>query len=269
MSAGVKPLSWAVVVLIWVVVLALALASPAGFMRWFVAGDGVMLGATTVVLARRVKEYRNGHREAAGDRDDPNPFALALGTFSAPVTAAEGTGSGLTETTADVPILAFKGANLSWRPHGKPIFRSLNQGVAYELDADACCNVRLMFSYYPLGQRTTLKHGDSPEIGCSCGFYAVSDVDAVNQGAALLDVELTGRVIVHERGYRAVHQRVIGVHLRGCYFCGGAPDRLSFETETYELRPTCSAHHTGQPYMTVAELGQRLDIPVDVREQAA
>ena len=50
---------------------------------------------------------------------------------------------------------------------------------------------------------------DAPDSDCSCGFYAVADesqlwrLGADEPELAVLDVELAGRVIEHDHGYRA------------------------------------------------------------------
>ena len=55
---------------------------------------------------------------------------------------------------------------------------------------------------------------DAPAAECSCGFYAVADdtqlwrLGADEPELAVLDVELAGRVIEHDHGYRASDQRV-------------------------------------------------------------
>ena len=55
---------------------------------------------------------------------------------------------------------------------------------------------------------------DAPAADCSCGFYAVADdtqlwrLGADEPELAVLDVELAGRVIEHDHGYRASDQRV-------------------------------------------------------------
>jgi hypothetical protein len=90
------------------------------------------------------------------------------------------------------------------------------------------------------GLSVTLRYGSEAEARCSrercpvsenhaaphpagtCGFHG-TDTDPlawmVPEGA-VLDVELYGRVIRHERGWRASHQRVLGVAFaRGCMEC--------------------------------------------------
>ena len=68
---------------------------------------------------------------------------------------------------------------------------------------------------------------DAPDADCSCGFYAVADdthlwrLGADEPELAVLDVELAGRVIEHDHGYRASHQRVTHVRFHGvCVRCG-------------------------------------------------
>ena len=68
---------------------------------------------------------------------------------------------------------------------------------------------------------------DAPDSDCSCGFYAVADesqlwrLGADEPELAVLDVELAGRVIEHDHGYRASHQRVTHVRFHGvCVRCG-------------------------------------------------
>ncbi|MEM1335663.1 MAG: hypothetical protein AAGG08_19635 [Actinomycetota bacterium] len=66
-----------------------------------------------------------------------------------------------------------------------------------------------------------------PDPDCTCGFYALADGDelAATLGPwrpeeAELDVELSGRVVRHERGFRGEFQTVLGVRLHPlCALC--------------------------------------------------
>lgn len=67
----------------------------------------------------------------------------------------------------------------------------------------------------------------APAIECSCGWHAVRSpgeldgVVRVQRDAVLLDVELGGTIVEHERGFRAERQLVLGVRFpAGCYWCG-------------------------------------------------
>ncbi|HZP29237.1 MAG TPA: hypothetical protein VFC99_09820 [Acidimicrobiia bacterium] len=87
---------------------------------------------------------------------------------------------------------------------------------------------------------------DAPEIGCSCGFYAVAseaELDRLGADApdlAVLDVELSGRVVEHAHGYRASHQviRRVRLHQR-CVRCG-AHAELLHQRRFGSLVPACA-----------------------------
>lgn len=72
-----------------------------------------------------------------------------------------------------------------------------------------------------------LSSHDAPQADCGCGFYAVADegqlwrLGADEPELAVVDVGLSGRVIEHDHGYRASHQRVRAVRVHGvCVRCG-------------------------------------------------
>jgi hypothetical protein len=72
-----------------------------------------------------------------------------------------------------------------------------------------------------------LSSHDAPQADCSCGFYAVADegqlwrLGADEPELAVVEVELSGRVIEHDHGYRASHQRVRALRVHGvCVRCG-------------------------------------------------
>jgi len=75
---------------------------------------------------------------------------------------------------------------------------------------------------------------DAPDADCTCGFYAVaSDAELGRLGAdapdlAVLDVELSGRVVEHTHGYRASHQQIRRVRLhQRCVRCGRRAELLN------------------------------------------
>ncbi len=68
---------------------------------------------------------------------------------------------------------------------------------------------------------------DAPQADCSCGFYAVAEegqlwrLGADEPELAVMEVELAGRVIEHDHGYRASDQRVRALRVHGvCVRCG-------------------------------------------------
>jgi hypothetical protein len=72
--------------------------------------------------------------------------------------------------------------------------------------------------------RRSIRHPRCPEVSCVCGFYAVpADLRPAYTGLSFvqLDVELAGRVVIHQTGYRAEWQRVLGVRVDSCRVCGG------------------------------------------------
>jgi hypothetical protein len=85
----------------------------------------------------------------------------------------------------------------------------------------------------------------APALDCSCGFHAtVDDEHLARLGAdepdvALLDVELAGHVIEHERGFRASHQHTREVRVHGvCVRCGHAAEVLH-QRRFGALVPSC------------------------------
>lgn len=154
----------------------------------------------------------------------------------------------LATSTRDHPIIAYKRAAITEKP-----LRLYGVGMHA--------------AYLPEDTAKCLKHLThmAPEQGCSCGFYAMDKKmlghlgAEYNQGCADLEVELYGRVIRHRDGYRAQHQRVLGVHLDpACHICGRqathlAPYRfgvigitsagtLSTRPEPPRLVPYCATH---------------------------
>jgi hypothetical protein len=112
------------------------------------------------------------------------------------------------------PIAARKLARLGIE-HGEVVLRPAfyrQLGASYGVVARAVC---------------PLEGHDAPEADCSCGFYAVADdtqlwrLGADEPELAVLDVELAGRVIEHDHGYRASDQHVRSVRFHGaCVRCG-------------------------------------------------
>jgi hypothetical protein len=99
-----------------------------------------------------------------------------------------------------------------------PAFFQANSGVYGAISVAAC----------ELGEPHS-----APDARCTCGFYAVdNDEDLWRLGGGdpelvVLDVELSGRLIEHEHGYRASNQRVRRVRVpRRCARCGREAEML-------------------------------------------
>jgi hypothetical protein len=74
----------------------------------------------------------------------------------------------------------------------------------------------------------------APDIDCTCGFHAVErtellgEVTTVLADSVVLEVELSGMVVEHERGYRAETQRVLGVRFPDrCAWCDTPATRVA------------------------------------------
>lgn len=113
----------------------------------------------------------------------------------------------------------------------------------------------------------------APALDCSCGFHAtVDDEHLTRLGAdepdvAMLDVELAGHVIEHERGFRASHQhtREVRVH-RVCVRCGRAAEVLH-QRRFGALVPSC-ARCSRRP-LPLQEASSSLGVPVRFTREVA
>lgn len=120
--------------------------------------------------------------------------------------------------------------------------------------------------------RCPLHHHDAPHAACTCGFYAVDDDDALwrlgsdQPDLARVDVELAGRVIEHDHGYRASDQRATGITLHpSCARCG-APAEVLHQRRFGALVPAC--RRCGRHPVTLGEAAESLGVPVRFRGEA-
>jgi hypothetical protein len=133
------------------------------------------------------------------------------------------------------------------RPHGYKVARLVADptsgtgeflgatfGGLYSHDSTAVCEV-LEGTLPPprrWGRRSLPRSHEAPEIACSCGFYVLRDRSDATEllsgrppisrlfGVVLLEVDLSGTVIEFDHGFRASHQRVLGVQVpRWCLTC--------------------------------------------------
>lgn len=88
---------------------------------------------------------------------------------------------------------------------------------------------------------------EAPEWDCSCGYYALQTLhlDALEQWSA--DVELWGRVIEHEWGWRAQHQRLVRIYAPNTCCIGGccAAARFLVHHPAGDLFASCGDHPEG------------------------
>ena len=124
-------------------------------------------------------------------------------------------------------------------------------GAAYGARAHATC---------------MLSDHEAPDADCSCGFYAVADdthlwrLGADEPELAVLDVELAGRVIEHDHGYRASDQRVVNVRFHGvCVRCGKQAETFSHR-RFGSLVPSC--RRCARRPVDVEDVSASLEVPV-------
>lgn len=106
------------------------------------------------------------------------------------------------EPGARPPIRAWKVADTFEQVDGQWRFVPTTDGAPYLARDVATCS---------LGHRV-------PEPSCRCGFYAVNDGSTLSlwSGGPILEVDLFGRVLVGEKGYRAERQLVRRIVLPTC-----------------------------------------------------
>lgn len=118
-----------------------------------------------------------------------------------------------------------------------PMFRRSAPVLTFPTYARACCGM--------------YRGHFAPQVGCSCGFYAVQDpLELLRLGplmpeAVLVDVQLGGRVVEHDFGVRAEVQLVERVRVPSrCGECEAA-EAVGFSLHPAgmllrDLRPVCS-----------------------------
>lgn len=187
----------------------------------------------------------------------------------------------------DMPILAHRAARLVGGRGGMKL-AALNRRdgnsklLTFGVDEDAKCgcvdeeaiyrhSMRMAMSY---SSSSRLSHSFSracdpvPSLHGDCGWYAVpADVDAWHDDTTIdLLVELSGRVIEHEKGYRAEHQRVMEIHVPGCCYCGGRSEIAVFNSESAQLAGftcgQCKPIGGNVSLVPVDAIERCLDVPV-------
>ncbi len=106
------------------------------------------------------------------------------------------------------------------------------------------------------------------DLNCKCGFYAVKDRKDCMEGAVLLEVELTGRVLHFERGYRAEKQRVLRVVVPCCsnILCTSQSSNLMASNHSGGVLTgwayACDRHTTPLQTVTLQEMADHLGTEV-------
>lgn len=182
----------------------------------YLAGSGVTLAlCLPLVFAMSMlagyflmKGLRHESRRA--DRNDPDPRPDHHPVLGAGVARPGGAAEGSDPRVVDEPVRGWKVAPVTRMPDGSVFFDGF--GTQYGVEAVARCN-----KHFVTGWRSS--HAEpAPYEGCECGFYAYNDRrligEHVQPGCGLLEVEMYGKVLRFEKGYRAEKQRVLSVTVR-------------------------------------------------------
>lgn len=116
----------------------------------------------------------------------------------------------LETTTQEEPIKAWRGFNLNVVGNRLEL-SSVNKGYGTfdGREAKAVCKVSGSGIHSP---------DNVPCEYCTCGFYAVKNKTTI-QGSHLAEVDLYGKVIEHELGYRAEYQRILALYFKTVSHC--------------------------------------------------
>lgn len=178
--------------------------------------------------------------------------------------AAEDPGVELPTREQEEPIKGFKLANVRFSS-GRYMFLALRGHSSYGIEGTASCE-RVSLSGF--GTTAFGEPHAAPAVGCRCGFYAVPEPgDLYNTdyeylaAPFLLELDLFGRVVVHEKGYRAEKQRVLSVKTqRRCYYCAANASLLALMGDS--VCPMCDRHADPHVWITLADLGSILQTEV-------
>jgi hypothetical protein len=176
-----------------------------------------------------------------------------------------------------MPIMAVRYANLGMGDDGRLGFQSVNsQFGTFGVEARAECKRRYDYyvgsGYYSPRPPT----GSVPHLECECGFYAVPadklpNIRSYESSTFKLLVEISGRVIEHERGYRASHQRVLEAQIVNCV-CGQPAESIWMrigESGMTMLSTECGEHRympTDAIAFTTKQLTGMLGVPIRPRD---
>lgn len=176
----------------------------------------------------------------------------------------------------DEPLRGVKASRLTVLGDGVA-FTALHAGgvsgrsVPYPPQAGMTCLCGHAESPSVLGVRRSPRWHERPEPGDGqCGFYAWKPEQPFpwRAGTWLLDVDLYGRVVEHERGYRAQKQRVLRISPIPGIFCE-PPFSLSYLPADGHVTAGCAscppppASACGHP-VSVDNLRRLLNVEVDM-----
>lgn len=161
------------------------------------------------------------------------------------------------------PIMAWKIARLSLSADGGEfMFRPLSAPGQYGTDEEAEC--RYVPGATPMFFGATRPYHRAPDPRCACGFYARKERRGPSVDQVVLRVSLSGTVIVHQDGYRAQRQQVIGVEVPdSCVWCPERATRIEVPDPVDHYRrvaPVCV--DCGDRTIGIADLAGGLGVDV-------
>jgi len=166
------------------------------------------------------------------------------------------------------PIIAWKRAVVVYDPMDEEALKFHGVGLRATYKAEDVAACLKTYCYPPRGIHR------APNLHCTCGFYALKKNHLGEarkeyySSIADLEVEFSGKVIVHKKGYRAEYQRVLGVYLDpDCYMgiekvgCQNPAIGITGNRIDQGLHPSCNIHK--QPYFfTPADLSNAFGVEV-------
>lgn len=241
-------------------------------------GSAISVAALAVFITNTVNQWRivREHRRTQRDRQragtgTSGSAAPGSRAHSRALRAGHGPGAAggsprvmnLPERDDTQPYLGWKHARLIWIPGDHYLFGGVSIGKAtqYGLRARARC----------LADSTQIQRTDHtvPDEQCSCGFYAHAQPpssESMQAEYVALEVELGGRVIVCNDGYRAQWQRVLNIIVpQVCYACEQKATSLAIATDDggpHQALPWCEEHLESMHTLTFASVASDLGVGV-------
>ena len=171
------------------------------------------------------------------------------------------------------PIRAWRGLAIALEGNNV-VLNAINStnGNFLAVEHKAVCRAseNRMFGYVPFTftpiKPVSGKH-DAPHESCGCGFYGVKDKSNA-QGRIIAEVDLYGKVIEHELGYRAEYQRVLSVrvirpvHCGDAFLCDGRPELLWFSKKGGIQGICAECASQKKRVATLSKLAARLGVEV-------
>lgn len=197
---------------------------------------------------------------------------FSLNYSGPPAEGAKGSSKPLIDTVAsEIPILAKREAGLRLGGRTETPFMTVTKKGMFGVLTQAICRSGGVYGAFGRDGHSRHDPVDVPNVKCNCGFYAIP-MDASDSVYAAPDrvtllVELSGRVIEHEKGFRAEWQRVVECQVPPCPYCGKCSDRLLVDNDMVSVRFVCDAHvaqpsYPGAVYLDFASLAHRIGVPV-------